>query len=87
MKAITFQLKIHSETSSVKIHAHYAHVINTFFSVTGLARHPLPFAAKNMYFDERWMEKQERGFTRWLNFILTPPEDLDTADIKKGSCI
>jgi abnormal spindle-like microcephaly-associated protein len=35
----------------------------------------MPFAAKNMYYDERWMEKQERGFVRWLNFVLTPPEE------------
>ena len=26
-----------------------------------IARHPMPFAAKNMFYDERWIEKQERG--------------------------
>ena len=26
-----------------------------------LPRHPMPFAAKNMYYDERWIEKQEEG--------------------------
>ena len=25
-----------------------------------------------MYYDNKWVEKQERGSTRWLNFILTP---------------
>ncbi|KAK7889545.1 hypothetical protein WMY93_025105 [Mugilogobius chulae] len=30
---------------------------------TAIPRHPMPFAAKNMFFDERWIEKQERGFT------------------------
>lgn len=35
----------------------------------------MAFAAKNMYYDERWMEKQERGFVQWLNFVLTPPAD------------
>lgn len=30
-----------------------------------LPRHPLPYAAKNMYYDEKWMEKQERGTTMW----------------------
>ena len=36
----------------------------------------MPFAAKNVYYDERWMEKEERGFVRWLNFVLTPPDEL-----------
>ncbi|XP_004685541.1 PREDICTED: abnormal spindle-like microcephaly-associated protein isoform X1 [Condylura cristata] len=39
-----------------------------------IPRHPMPFAAKNMFYDERWKEKQERGFTWWLNFILTPDD-------------
>ncbi|KAM9326862.1 abnormal spindle-like microcephaly-associated protein [Gastrophryne carolinensis] len=41
---------------------------------TAIPRHPMPFAAKNMFYDERWMAKQERGFTWWLNFILTPDD-------------
>ncbi|XP_068096155.1 abnormal spindle-like microcephaly-associated protein [Hyperolius riggenbachi] len=41
---------------------------------TVIPRHPMPFAAKNMFYDERWIEKQERGFTWWLNFILTPDD-------------
>uniref|UniRef100_A0A8D1Q7K9 Abnormal spindle-like microcephaly-associated protein homolog n=1 Tax=Sus scrofa TaxID=9823 RepID=A0A8D1Q7K9_PIG len=41
---------------------------------TGIPRHPMPFAAKNMFYDERWKEKQEQGFTWWLNFILTPDD-------------
>ncbi|XP_069823618.1 abnormal spindle-like microcephaly-associated protein [Dendropsophus ebraccatus] len=41
---------------------------------TVIPRHPMPFAAKNMFYDERWMVKQERGFTWWLNFILTPDD-------------
>ncbi|KAM4012115.1 abnormal spindle-like microcephaly-associated protein homolog, partial [Anomaloglossus baeobatrachus] len=41
---------------------------------TVIPRHPMPFAAKNMFYDERWMAKQERGFTWWLNFILTPDD-------------
>jgi hypothetical protein len=28
---------------------------------SSLPQHPLPYAAKNMYYDEKWMEKQERG--------------------------
>ncbi|XP_051803239.1 abnormal spindle-like microcephaly-associated protein [Acanthochromis polyacanthus] len=41
---------------------------------TALPRHPMPFAAKNMFYDERWIEKQERGFTWWLNYVLTPDD-------------
>ncbi|XP_036614160.1 abnormal spindle-like microcephaly-associated protein [Trichosurus vulpecula] len=41
---------------------------------TVIPRHPLPFAARNMFYDERWKEKQEQGFTWWLNFILTPDD-------------
>ncbi|XP_077986991.1 abnormal spindle-like microcephaly-associated protein homolog [Glandiceps talaboti] len=36
--------------------------------------HPNLYAAQNMFYDERWTEKQERGFTKWLNHILTPDE-------------
>ncbi|KAM4642165.1 abnormal spindle-like microcephaly-associated protein [Discoglossus pictus] len=43
-------------------------------SKTVIPRHPMPFAAKNMFYDERWIAKQERGFTWWLNFILTPDD-------------
>ena len=37
----------------------------------------MPFAAKNMYYDERWIEKQEEGNTyylipRDLSFVLAP---------------
>lgn len=48
---------------------------------TAIPRHPMPFAAKNMFYDERWKEKQERGFTWWLNFILTP-DDLKTDSLR-----
>ena len=37
-----------------------------------VAHHPNPFASRNRYYDERWVEKQEKGFSNWLNFILTP---------------
>ena len=40
-----------------------------------MPRHPLPSAAKNVFYDECWMEKEERAFSKWLNFILTPPDD------------
>ena len=47
-----------------------------------LPKHPLAFAARNMYYDERWMEKQERGFVAWLNFVLTPVDDVQGSDVK-----
>jgi len=37
-----------------------------------IVHHPNPFASRNMYYDEKWVEKQERGFSKWLNFFLTP---------------
>ncbi|KAM8930263.1 abnormal spindle-like microcephaly-associated protein [Pelodytes ibericus] len=52
---------------------------------TVIPRHPMPFAAKNMFYDERWMAKQERGFTWWLNFILTPDDFAVNTDSVKVS--
>lgn len=43
-----------------------------------VVHHPNPFAARNRYYDERWVEKQERGFSHWLNFVLTPQDLEDT---------
>ncbi|XP_054837436.1 abnormal spindle-like microcephaly-associated protein [Eublepharis macularius] len=48
---------------------------------TVLPRHPMPFVAKNMFYDERWKEKQQRGFTWWLNFVLTPDDFTVKTDI------
>lgn len=36
----------------------------------------------NIYYDERWIEKQEAAFTTWLNFILTPSDDFSSEDVK-----
>ncbi|XP_061595024.1 abnormal spindle-like microcephaly-associated protein [Cololabis saira] len=54
---------------------------------TALPRHPTPFAAKNMFYDERWMEKQERGFTRWLNYVLTPDDFKVNTEVAKVSAV
>uniref|UniRef100_A0A2K5VNK5 Abnormal spindle-like microcephaly-associated protein homolog n=1 Tax=Macaca fascicularis TaxID=9541 RepID=A0A2K5VNK5_MACFA len=51
---------------------------------TDIPRHPMPFAAKNMFYDERWKEKQEQGFTWWLNFILTPDDFTVKTNISEG---
>jgi len=50
----------------------------------GMVHHPNPFAARNQYYDERWIDKQERGFTKWLNFMLTPQVLEDTEDMLPG---
>uniref|UniRef100_A0ACB8F329 Uncharacterized protein n=2 Tax=Sphaerodactylus townsendi TaxID=933632 RepID=A0ACB8F329_9SAUR len=57
---------------------------------TDLPRHPMPFVAKNMFYDERWKEKQQRGFTWWLNFVLTPDDftvKTDTSHVNAASLI
>ena len=41
------------------------------------AHHHKPFAAKSVYFEERWAEKQAHGFTKWLNFVFTTDCGLD----------
>uniref|UniRef100_A0A5F8G5R4 Assembly factor for spindle microtubules n=1 Tax=Monodelphis domestica TaxID=13616 RepID=A0A5F8G5R4_MONDO len=54
---------------------------------TVIPRHPLPFAARNMFYDERWKEKQEQGFTWWLNFILTPDDLTVKANISQVNAV
>ncbi|XP_061680252.1 abnormal spindle-like microcephaly-associated protein isoform X2 [Syngnathoides biaculeatus] len=54
---------------------------------TAIPRHPLPFAAKNMFYDERWLEKQERGFTWWLNYVLTPDDFKVNTEMTKVSAL
>lgn len=46
----------------------------------------MPFAAKNMFYDERWIEKQERGFTWWMNYVLTPDDFKVATEVTKGGC-
>lgn len=47
----------------------------------------MPFAAKNMFYDERWMEKQQRGFTWWLNFVLTPDDFTVKTHMSQGKTV
>ncbi|CAI5776569.1 spindle-like microcephaly-associated [Podarcis lilfordi] len=57
---------------------------------TDIPRHPMPFVAKNMFYDECWKEKQQRGFTWWLNFVLTPDDftvKTDTSQVNAVSVI
>uniref|UniRef100_A0A672PJ10 Abnormal spindle-like microcephaly-associated protein homolog n=1 Tax=Sinocyclocheilus grahami TaxID=75366 RepID=A0A672PJ10_SINGR len=54
---------------------------------TAIPRHPLPFAAKNMFYDERWIEKQERGFTWWMNYILTPDDFKVATEVTKVNAL
>lgn len=60
---------------------HIAQIVNKCLLAV-IPKHPLPFAARNMFYDERWMEKQERGFVNWLNFILTPTDEITGSDKK-----
>jgi hypothetical protein len=44
-----------------------------------------PFTMSSVYFDEEWMVQQEKEFTKWLNSLLTPPEELSsTTALPKG---
>ncbi|KAF7703623.1 hypothetical protein HF521_022630 [Silurus meridionalis] len=54
---------------------------------TAIPRHPMPFAAKNMFYDERWIEKQERGFTWWLNYVLTPDDFKVATEVTKVNAL
>ncbi|CAL8347638.1 unnamed protein product [Gadus morhua 'NCC'] len=54
---------------------------------TAIPRHPMPFAAKNMFYDERWIEKQESGFTCWINYILTPDDFKVNLEVNKVNAI
>ncbi|XP_060733700.1 abnormal spindle-like microcephaly-associated protein isoform X2 [Tachysurus vachellii] len=54
---------------------------------TEIPRHPLPFAAKNMFYDERWIEKQERGFTWWINYVLTPDDFKVSTEVTKVNAL
>ncbi|KAA0712294.1 Abnormal spindle-like microcephaly-associated protein -like protein [Triplophysa tibetana] len=54
---------------------------------TVIPRHPLPFAAKNMFYDERWIEKQERGFSWWMNYVLTPDDFKVATEVTKVNAL
>lgn len=47
----------------------------------------MPFAAKNMFYDERWIEKQEQGFTCWVNYVLTPDDFKVNTEVAKGNIL
>lgn len=82
---------IHDGKSCCSVIRSFLFCLHTIlFSATPLflpaiPRHPMPFAAKNMFYDERWIEKQERGFTWWLNYVLTPDDFKVNTEVTKGS--
>lgn len=56
-----------------------------------MPRYTMPYSSSNMFYDESWRQKQERAFTAWLNYTLTPDEfkttvnaDVVNKDTKKG---
>lgn len=58
---------------------------STFLLLLAIPRHPMPFAAKNMFYDERWIEKQEQGFTCWINYVLTPDDFKVNTEVATGN--
>ncbi|XP_054714692.1 abnormal spindle-like microcephaly-associated protein homolog [Uloborus diversus] len=48
--------------------------------VYSVLSHRNPYASSNLYYDKRWMEKQEVAFTSWLNYILTPADSFNSSD-------
>ncbi|TNM88126.1 hypothetical protein fugu_006347, partial [Takifugu bimaculatus] len=52
-----------------------------------IPRHPMPFAAKNMFYDERWIEKQQQGFTCWMNYVLTPDDFKVNTEVAKVNAV
>eukprot|EP00090_Calanus_glacialis_P044436 TRINITY_DN7927_c0_g1_i1.p1 TRINITY_DN7927_c0_g1~~TRINITY_DN7927_c0_g1_i1.p1 ORF type:complete len:1819 (-),score=663.72 TRINITY_DN7927_c0_g1_i1:83-5539(-) len=81
-KPVSQSLPPKPTASRVTQPARRLHLVKT--NKPGMVHHPNPFAARNQYYDERWIDKQERGFTRWLNFILTPQVLEDTTDMLPG---
>jgi hypothetical protein len=44
-----------------------------------------PFTTSSVYYDGEWMVLQANEFTKWLNSLLTPPEELNsTTALTKG---
>ncbi|KJE98230.1 hypothetical protein CAOG_08226 [Capsaspora owczarzaki ATCC 30864] len=41
----------------------------------------MPFAGRSASYDTHWMDKQERGFVKWLNFVLAPNTDLNIGTV------
>lgn len=37
-----------------------------------------PFLSSTIYYDDKWVLNQEIAFKKWLNALLSPPEDLNT---------
>lgn len=58
--------------------------LKSLFYLSAIPRHPMPFAAKNMFYDERWIEKQENAFTCWMNYMLTPDDFKVNTEVAKG---
>ncbi|XP_060528096.1 protein abnormal spindle isoform X2 [Cylas formicarius] len=71
-------LTVVSETkiSSVMVHNPflYAHILD-------------PFMTAHVYCTDEWLERQQENFRKWLNVLLTPPEELlaqtDEIDVAK----
>ncbi|KAH0564216.1 abnormal spindle-like microcephaly-associated protein homolog isoform X2 [Cotesia glomerata] len=64
------------DKSPVKIYSPdniIAQVYNPYVTMKGD-----PFLSMSLYYDENFLVKQEQEYTKWLNRLMTPPEQLDT---------
>ncbi|XP_065919587.1 abnormal spindle-like microcephaly-associated protein homolog [Dysidea avara] len=50
-------------------------------------REPMPFACRNALYDEHWSSKQERAFTRWLNYVLVPVDNFGNTLPSSGRAV
>nr|XP_023013304.1 protein abnormal spindle [Leptinotarsa decemlineata] len=39
-----------------------------------------PFMTSNLYVNNEWIDQQEKDFKKWLNSLLTPPEELSSEE-------
>ena len=45
------------------------------------------FAGKSKFYDDDWMSKQERSFTRWINHVLCQPVDDAPLTAARDVCV
>ncbi|XP_077288112.1 microtubule assembly factor abnormal spindle [Arctopsyche grandis] len=75
----TFKLpKVISETQSKKKNIRIMEKSSHTLDVYTIATTVDPFLATTCLYDEEAFDRLESEFKRWLNYLLTPPSDLDT---------
>ena len=81
-KSVSYSKRVTKSTgrSTIKIPISRLSLMKPTKTSSSIIHHPNPYAARNMYYDERWIEKQENGFKKWLNFVLTPPDGFECSE-------